>query len=578
MPGGSLNITGAEKENLLRRIHSGEVNIFKLDPGLYNKLTAEYSEALFKGYGLTFQDVSINTPDYVALQSLQKNLYVFSAAKEFQQIKDIQNLILDQRGFIRPFRKFEKDAAKIFDTYNSTWLKAEYATAKEGSRAARRWTEIQRTKSIFPFLKYQTREDSRVRPEHAELNGIVRPVEDPFWETHTPPNGWGCNNRCRLVKLRDVDEITKLDKNKDGTYTRPNDLGEDGKPIKTEPLPKLFNFNFGKEGVIFPERSRGLGIDSHPYFKVADRFDTFKRNNFNMPIPSRLVKPPVKTATVKARPTPAERLKEVKAGIKSIIPIQDRIKGNQTRVTALNNELKELEKQRKRAVKNRDTLKEVETIDLYNEKVREINPLILEIRKIRKEYEDEITNLLAQGKAGEFKYTATAKAKKIPRLRAGVEAFKRITGDRLGIQGRSVSANISQKKKKRAYYDQDKVYYNNKEDIGTITHELGHWLEDKDANYFEKVKAFYARRTAKDKIKRLRDITGNKNYKPYEVTKEDDFISPYTGRLYQRGIANPEQYATELTSMWFTEVYRDLHGFIKKDRDHFETIFKLLNE
>lgn len=35
------------------------------------------------------------------------------------------------------------------------------------------------------------------RPHHQALNGVVRPAEDAFWQTHYPPNGWGC--RCRVV-------------------------------------------------------------------------------------------------------------------------------------------------------------------------------------------------------------------------------------------------------------------------------------------------------------------------------------------------------------------------------------------
>jgi len=32
------------------------------------------------------------------------------------------------------------------------------------------------------------------RPEHKAWNNIVLPWDDPWWDKHTPPNGWGC--RC----------------------------------------------------------------------------------------------------------------------------------------------------------------------------------------------------------------------------------------------------------------------------------------------------------------------------------------------------------------------------------------------
>ena len=64
-------------------------------------------------------------------------------------------------------------------------------------------------------------------------------------------------------------------------------------------------------------------------------------------------------------------------------------------------------------------------------------------------------------------------------------------------------------------------------------------------------------------------------YANSEITKEDKFINPYTGKIY---LYQNDQYATEITSMWFTESLRDLEAFIEKDPDHFEFIFKIFNE
>lgn len=46
----------------------------------------------------------------------------------------------------------------------------------------------------FPYWRYRTMDDSRVRSLHRQWNNTVLPANDPWWDTHTPPNGWNC--RC----------------------------------------------------------------------------------------------------------------------------------------------------------------------------------------------------------------------------------------------------------------------------------------------------------------------------------------------------------------------------------------------
>ena len=61
------------------------------------------------------------------------------------------------------------------------------------------WDSIQRTKERRPYLRYAAVMDDRTRPEHRAWHGTVLPVDDPWWETHAPPNGWNC--RCRVIAV-----------------------------------------------------------------------------------------------------------------------------------------------------------------------------------------------------------------------------------------------------------------------------------------------------------------------------------------------------------------------------------------
>ena len=74
-----------------------------------------------------------------------------------------------------------------------------FRTNLQSAYAVGQWQSIEANKETAPFLMYDAIEDSRTRPEHQQWNGTVRPVDDPFWQTHYPPNGWNC--RCGAIQM-----------------------------------------------------------------------------------------------------------------------------------------------------------------------------------------------------------------------------------------------------------------------------------------------------------------------------------------------------------------------------------------
>jgi SPP1 gp7 family putative phage head morphogenesis protein len=253
-------MTSQEIEQLLRMIYSGVYTPTNLPLPLYNFLTSKLEKGLFQGFGGKLDDFVLRSPNWRMLSDLRLNIYEFSAAKTFQEVLDIQAAIVDPEGFIRPFADFKETADEMWDMYNVTHLETEYNTAINQSLSAREWSDLE--ESGAKKLMYQTQNDANVREEHAALDGLVYPIDDPFWNTYTPLNGWNC--RCFIVEAFDEPVSPKL--------TR-----AERAEINTQ-VPPLFRVNAGKDRLIYDK-------DKHPYFDVPKQFEYLKDVNFNLPLP-----------------------------------------------------------------------------------------------------------------------------------------------------------------------------------------------------------------------------------------------------------------------------------------------------
>lgn len=65
--------------------------------------------------------------------------------------------------------------------------------------AAGEWAQIEDNAQDAPFLMYDAVDDNRTREQHRAWNGLVLRWDDPWWQTHRPPNGYNC--RCSVIQL-----------------------------------------------------------------------------------------------------------------------------------------------------------------------------------------------------------------------------------------------------------------------------------------------------------------------------------------------------------------------------------------
>lgn len=106
---------------------------------------------------------------------------------------------------------FRKDFDRIVEehgwSYNGSrgWRsRVIFDTNMNTAYAAGRWDQIQQVKRTRPYLMYRHLEgQENPRPLHESWNGTILPVDDPWWQTHYPPNGWICH--CWVDSLSDDD-------------------------------------------------------------------------------------------------------------------------------------------------------------------------------------------------------------------------------------------------------------------------------------------------------------------------------------------------------------------------------------
>lgn len=127
---------------------------------------------------------------------------------------------------------------EIDEKYNKRWLQTEFNQAHTSALQARRWKDAEKTSSMYPNLVFIAVQDNRTRELHAKLHGTIRPINDPFWNTYTPPLDWGC--RCTI---------------------RPTDKTPTDMPVELPAVAAGMDVNTGKEAKIFS--------DNHPYIKES---------------------------------------------------------------------------------------------------------------------------------------------------------------------------------------------------------------------------------------------------------------------------------------------------------------------
>lgn len=220
----------------LEAVYTQRITTTDLHEGLFREYFSRLRNHAEAGWGKSFKDAA-DAAEWEMMQRIERNLGEFAAHKQATITSDLRKLLQGTAGK-RDRADWNKEAMRVMKRHNGLYLRAELDTATQAAQAAESWSEFERRKYLYPNLRYETAGDERVRESHRSLDGTVRSVDDPFWDTYYPPNGWRC--RCKVIQ----------------TDEAPTGSGA----VDFDP-PKGFRQNVGKTGKLFG--------DDHPYFNQA---------------------------------------------------------------------------------------------------------------------------------------------------------------------------------------------------------------------------------------------------------------------------------------------------------------------
>jgi SPP1 gp7 family putative phage head morphogenesis protein len=166
--------------------------------------------------------------DYTQVMN-EEHARAFTVAKVMRMdiLQDIKDALETSMKEGTPFAKFQKELKPLLQA-KGWWgpkmimdekgqgnlvqlgspyrLRTIYDTNMQSALMKGRYDGMMQATEMRPFWQYIHPPIAKVpRQDHVALNGMIFRYDDPFWNTHYPPNGYGCHCRVRSLSQREVD-------------------------------------------------------------------------------------------------------------------------------------------------------------------------------------------------------------------------------------------------------------------------------------------------------------------------------------------------------------------------------------
>jgi SPP1 gp7 family putative phage head morphogenesis protein len=196
----------------------------------------------------------------------EEHAAAFTVAKAMQLdvLSDLHTAVVDAMEKGQSFESFKKNIKPLLQQ-KGWWGKKEMTGPLTGKTVNAQLGSDRRLKTIYrvnmrsayqkgqyertmasglhPYLMYRIGPSARHRKEHESWDGLILPKDDPWWDSHFPPNGWGCKCYTRAVT-----EARKKQYEGEGIPTAPRLDGTGGgnAPAKTKAPPVKYKTYFNE--------------------------------------------------------------------------------------------------------------------------------------------------------------------------------------------------------------------------------------------------------------------------------------------------------------------------------------------
>lgn len=206
--------------------------------------------------------------------------FMIAGAQRDALLADFRGAIdkaLESGGTLESFRKdFDRIVATHGWSYNGSrgWrsrviFETNLRTAHQAGRHAQ-MTDPD-VASYRPYWRYRHGDSRQPRLQHLAWDGLVLAADDPWWQTHYPPNDWGCKCFVEALSKRQLQKLGKDDPDQAPHVTI------DPKTGAPEGIGKGWDYNVGEAAWGRNEATRlmrdlGPWNDLHPWGpKMAGR-------------------------------------------------------------------------------------------------------------------------------------------------------------------------------------------------------------------------------------------------------------------------------------------------------------------